>query len=106
MPLKGFKDLEKNLKQIEKNAKELDGTHHMSLADLFSPTFMNKHTQYVDFQSFIDESKIEITTADDLENNQEWELFVSQNTPFSSWAAMRDEALAAYAADRLFSGLK
>lgn len=101
--IKGFNEFKKRLKQMEKGAKELEGNNRVSLLDLFTSSFMKKHTQYVSFEDFLSAGGFEVNSQEDFEAipDEDMDAHVAKTTDFSSWEEMLSTAVQYYAAKKL-----
>lgn len=99
----GLDSLQKRLKDMERKARELDGTHEVRFADLFSSEFMRKHTQYETINDFFDATGFKLDSQQDFEDLPEDELDarVRELTDFQSWKDFSGKAAAHYASKQL-----
>ena len=97
----GFDDLQKFFKNLEKKAKDASG--EASFSELFNPDFMTAFTNFKSIDEFFEKSPFDINTQEDFENLNESELdnYVKENTRFSSWEEMMNEAGKRYIAKKL-----
>lgn len=86
----GFDDLAKNIEQYGKELEALDGEHHYTLDDLFTDSFMKRHTNFETLQQMADASGIQ--SVEEI-NSPEWSAFVASNTRFSGWSEMHQTGL-------------
>lgn len=95
------------LDKLIKNAKKLDGEHEITMNELYPTTFMSNCSQYRSFDEMVEASGFKVETQTDFEAipSKEWDDFISENTSFSSWEEMQQEAVAFYAQSKLFKGL-
>ena len=96
--LKGFDKLQRQLDDLAKRAQALDGTHQVSVTELFAPTFMRQHTDFESFEAMIEASGHDVQTPEDFERipDDEWERLVKTRTRFPSWTEMQKKAGAEY----------
>jgi hypothetical protein len=101
MKITGLNELQKQLKQMEKAAKELDGTHEVPFSELFTDSFLRKHTKFSSYEEF--ENQEIFTKYQTIEEipDDEMDQFVAANTNFSNWDDMLGEAGTEYAARKL-----
>jgi hypothetical protein len=87
------KGVKKKLEDIERNAKKLEGTKTVPFDEIFNTPFMSKYTQYSTFDEMLDDSGL-LKKYGDFESidDNEWDLFIQQNTSFNNWEAMKGEA--------------
>lgn len=101
--MSGFDELEKRLGQMERGAKELENTKSVSFDELFTDTFMKKHTQFDNLQAFFKDSNFTIGSQEDFENipTAELDKHVANSTNFNNWQEMIDAAGTDYAYRKL-----
>ena len=99
----GLDKLQKELKKMERNAKKLNGTHQIPLNELFTSSFMRKHTKFSSIDAFFKASGFKADTQEDFEAIPDSELdkFVAKNTKFRTWEDMLGEAGSEYALKKL-----
>lgn len=99
----GFDKLEKELKRMERNAKELSKTTEVPFDELFTDSFMHKHTPYSSIDEFLTAGGFNAQTSEEFEKIPDEELnqFVSKVTSFSTWEEMLDEATSEYVLSKL-----
>ncbi len=103
MKIEGFDKLQRKLKQMEKAAKELHGTHSVSFADLFTPSFMQKYTQFQSFEDFLSSSGFEVNSQEDFEAipDKDMDAYVAKTTDFETWEDMLLKATEKYTFKKL-----
>lgn len=101
--IKGFDDLEKQLKRMERAAKDLENTHSVSFDELFLNSFMRKYTNFSNFDQFLSSGNFIVNSQEDFEAipDNEIDLHVSKTTKFSSWEDMLGKATEEYALKKL-----
>lgn len=99
----GFDKLEKELKRMERNAKELSKTTEVPFDELFTDSFMNKHTPYSSIDEFLTAGEFNAQTSEEFEKipDKELDQFVSKVTSFNTWEEMLDEATSEYVLNKL-----
>ncbi|SFF72766.1 hypothetical protein SAMN05216353_10724 [Halobacillus alkaliphilus] len=100
---KGFKKVDRKLKQFERNASKVSGDNELSFEELFPPSFMSAHTNFNSFQEMLDQSPFEVKSQKDFEAipNYEFDTYISQSTNFSSWKGMQQKAVAEWTSKKL-----
>lgn len=100
---KGFDELQKNLNNMQKAAKELENTKTVALDDLFVSSFMQKYTNFSNFDEFLKAGNFIVNSTEDFKAISDFEMdtHVSETTKFSSWQDMIDEAKSEYIARKL-----
>ncbi|OXS77944.1 hypothetical protein [Domibacillus enclensis] len=103
MKTNGFDKLGKRLEQMQKGAKDLEATEEVSFEVLFNESFMRKYTNVPDIKTFISESPFEILNQEDFEkiDKNVWDQYVKDQSRFSNWQAMQEEAGKEYIAKKL-----
>ncbi|MGI6201034.1 MAG: hypothetical protein ACOYJA_09710 [Christensenellales bacterium] len=102
--IKGLEKLQKQLKQMEKKAKALDGTHTLTHAELFSRSFMKKHSSFETMDEllkaggFVFESQQEFDEAADA---GKLDQHIAATTNFPNWSEMCSAAAAHWAEKQL-----
>lgn len=95
-------------RQLEENLKSLGSTTQVSFADLFTPEFMQKHTQHKTMEDMFAASGFKAETREDIEAipDAEWDSFVQRTTKFTSWKDMKVTAAGEFAGRKLSFGMK
>lgn len=88
-----------NMKELNdpvKNLKKVEWNHEFSTDKLLSKEFINKNTNFSNFDDMVEKSKLreEYENFEELLSSDKWNRYVSDNTPFSSWEDMVGEAAA------------
>ncbi len=101
----GIDDLHNDLDKLVKNAEKLNGHHDVSLTDLLTDNFMQKHSPHKSVDEVFKASGYDIFGDDDLEEIPEEKLdaIVSKETTFSSWDEMITVAGEQYLEKQLFA---
>lgn len=99
----GLDKLQKQLKKMEKGAKELEKTTSVSFGELFTTSFMRKHTKFSSFDDLLSAGGFEVNSSEDFEAipDDVFDNYISSCTKFSSWKNMLDEATSEYALKKL-----
>lgn len=92
--IKGMDKFEREIKQLSKNAQAVSGTHKYSFDEIFSEKFMCENSNFSSIEDFLKSSPENISTAEELEKADETilDIFVSNQTKFSSWKEMMSAA--------------
>lgn len=103
MEINGLKEFQKKLNQMEKAAKDLDGTHSVSFSELFSASFMAKHTDFKTFEDFMEAGGFHAETTAEFEaiTDEPFDSHVATTTKFSSWEEMLKAATSEYVKKKL-----
>ncbi len=92
-------DLEDLAESLEKHANENERPVSMvSFKDLFTPSFMAKHTQFANFSELLIFGKFNVNSLEEFMAllDDKFDEFVKQTTQFQSWEEMQSTAVAEY----------
>ncbi len=94
LKITGLKELENKLKKMSADAKAAEGNHNVSFAELFSPAFMRRNTQFTSIDEMFEKSGFNTATPKDFKAIPDAELdaFVAAHTKFENWEAMKAKA--------------
>ncbi len=98
----GFDELSKKLDELKESAESIQGTR-VPLGELLTPGFLAKHTRFLSEDEMFEASGFNVETTEDFEKipDEEWNNFIEQNTPFTTWSDMLSAAAAEWAQKRL-----
>ena len=101
--INGLDKLQDQLKQMQKSAKELDGTHEIPFSELFTESFMLKHTSYSIFDELLSAGGFSANTTEEFQAIPDavFDKHISQNSQFSSWQEMLDTATSDYVTKKM-----
>jgi len=85
--------------EFEKKKKEAEGK--VTLDQLLTSSFMEKHTGYKDLDSFAADSDIDFTDPKEAVESEEWDSYVRKNSSFSGWEEMFAAAGQSYMKEKL-----
>lgn len=91
-----MKELQKQLKQMQNAAKDLDGNKQIPINELFTDSFLRKHTTFSTFEEFENQEIFDKYPTLEEIPDEEMDQFVSAKTKFSSWEEMLGEATSEY----------
>jgi len=93
--LKGFKELEKNLKDLQIKAQKVDGTSNVPISELFPSSFLIKHSKFSSIDELFPSNGFTISSQEDFERIHQNELdkFIKNNTDFNDWEEMLNAAV-------------
>jgi 4-alpha-glucanotransferase len=79
--------------------ESLDGEHSIPISELFTPRFMQTHSDVETFESSVEESPWTVETEDDFKSipETEWDDYVESNTVFKDWDSMLSTAFREWA---------
>ncbi|MEI4930731.1 hypothetical protein [Aeromonas caviae] len=97
-----------NLKQLESNLKKLSNTTQLTLAELMPSSFISSCSKFSSIDELFEASGFKIESADDFAAipDDEWDLFIQQNTTYKNWLDMQQSAASEYAKATLYKGMK
>lgn len=101
--ISGFDKLQKDLNSIAKKAQELEGQRNVTFDELFTESFMNKHTSFTNFNDFLVAGGFIVKSAEDFKAipDDEFDEYIQKSTKFTSWSQMQEEATGEYVARQL-----
>lgn len=99
----GLKEMSKKLDDLANKAEELDGQHSVPIDELFSSSFISKHTSFSNADEMFEASGYKIEKQDDFEAipDDKWDEFISSISDFPDWQAMLNEAGKEWAAKKI-----
>lgn len=103
MPVKGFKELTKDLQKLSSKMKELDGTHSVSMDQILNPIFISKHTRFNSLEELFKAGGFEFETEEEFKAipQEEMDAFIANESKFPDWQAMIKEAGAEWVKSKL-----
>lgn len=92
--IKGMDDVIKNLKNWQQKIQQLQGTHKVSVKELFSAGFMKRHTKFASFDAMVTASSFKVENEEDFKKipDAEWDAYVRSSTKFANWQEMINKA--------------
>ncbi|MBC3492376.1 hypothetical protein [Pseudomonas taiwanensis] len=95
------------LDKLLKNMKELEGSHQVTLGELMGPDFISAHSRFANLEELFAASGFKVETKEDFAAipDEEWEVFIRENTDFESWADMQRKAAGEHAKAQLMKGV-
>jgi len=84
----GMRELEKEFKEMERRSRNVFG--HVELTDLFTNSFMEKHTSFSSFEQFLEAGNFIVNCQEDFDSidADEMDKHVAATTQFESWEDM------------------
>lgn len=103
LKITGFDELEKQLRQLDEGAKDLGKTEQVSFEELFSASFMQKHTSFSSVDELFSAGGFKVESQEDFDAIPDVELnkHIAANTNFENWEDMLDEATTQYVTQKL-----
>lgn len=90
-----------NLDKFFENAESLDEQRYgISLGQSINPSFLARCSKFSSIEEMFEASGFKIETTEDFKAipDNEWEIFITENTIYSSWEEMQIAALSEQAA--------
>lgn len=99
----GFDKLSQKLKEIQRNAENLSNNGQVSFKDLFTESFMLKHTGMQSMSKFLKTGGFHVESTKDFEEipDDVFDKHVQKFSDFNSWKAMLDKAVEEYTIKKL-----
>lgn len=88
--------------------KELSENKFVELATVLNPLFFTKYTRFENLNEFMNASGFKVETLEDFKAipDVDFDNFVVDTTPFSSWRDMQIQAFELYTYQQLTKGIK
>jgi len=101
--IEGLDELQRNLEQLGDRAGQINGRQEVPLTELLTPGFLAKHSRFLSADEMFEASGFKIETTEDFAKvpDDEWGLFIQQNTTFPTWGEMLSAAGAEWAQNKL-----
>lgn len=99
----GLDKLQRDLKRMQQNAKKLDGKQQIPFDNLFTRSFMQKHTRYSSIDALLDAGGFHARNNAEFDAIPEKDLdaHIRKTTKFKSWEDMLGEATEEYVRKQL-----
>jgi hypothetical protein len=99
----GLDELQRNLEELSDRADEIHGKHEVSLNELLTPGFLSKCSRFISADEMFEASGFKVETTEDFAKiaDEEWDLFIQQNTTFATWSDMLPAAGSEWAQKKL-----
>lgn len=96
LEMRGFDEIQRNLRRLADNAAAMDGEHSIPLTELCPPAFMAEHTDFATIEEMFGASEFAVGTPEDFAAipDAEWDAFIANRTRFSDWRTMQEKAVA------------
>lgn len=94
--------------RLKQNIDKLAATTEVKLGDMMNPAFISAHSSFADLDGLIKGSGFKVESAEDFKAipDDEWDIFINENTDFESWLDMQKAAHRDYFAGIMGAGLK
>ena len=99
----GLEELKSRLADMQHRAQALDGTHEVTLSELFHSEFMLLNTDFDSIEAMFAASGYDVKSQEDFAAipDEPWDIFVPERTRFQSWREMLSSAAKDYFQRRL-----
>lgn len=86
------------LEKLKEKINELSVKKQLKFEELFTNSFMLKHTKLSSFAELLEAGGFQVTSAEDFKNipDETWDICISKNTSFNSWKEMQHQAVREY----------
>lgn len=103
MRFDGLDKLSRDLKKMEQNAKRLEGRHEVSFSELFTASFMRRHTRFSSIDELLEAGGFQGRTQEEFDAipTSELDAHIAKVTKFRSWDELLSEAVGDYAMKQL-----
>lgn len=93
----------RKLEGLETRLQAIDGQHQVPLAELLTPEFIQRQTDFTSLEQWIQASGFKIKSAEDFKNipADQWDEFVARSTKFPDWNTMLQAATKKWVSKRL-----
>jgi hypothetical protein len=101
--INGVDDLADKLERKAEAALGIQGDNEVSAEELFTPAFMQSHTEVDSFEEFLEASQWDVESQADFAAipDSQFDKYVNEKTSFPDWDAMLGEAGQEWAARQL-----
>lgn len=93
--INGLDKIKKNLEDLKNNIEENDEVK-VNIVELLNPDFMQKHSEFSDFDEMIEMSEFDEENFDEnfdeITESDEWNDYVTDRTKFKDWEEMMNIA--------------
>lgn len=98
-----FEDFRRDLEKLNAELKKLDNAREIPLTDLLTPSFVSKRSRFRSIDELITASGLEFNSVEDFRATpgEQLDTFIAQNTKYTNFDEMVDEAMAQYVAEHL-----
>ncbi len=98
----GMDELQEKLKRIEREVDEL-GEGSVPLSEVLTPAFIQNCSVFSSLEELVERSGFAVESQEEFEAipEAEWDAYIRQQTPYTSWQHMIQEAGMLYAKHKL-----
>ncbi len=99
----GMDGIKRRLEDLSRRAQELHGNHNVPLSELMPPEFISNCSQFTSLEAMFTASNFKIESIEDFKAipDDEWDAFIVDNTSYSSWEEMQQDAMKAWVGKQL-----
>ena len=92
--IRGFEEMEDELARLQEQLESFDGSHELSMSELFTKDFMTTYTDFDSIQELFEASPWTVESQENFEQIpvDEFDEFVDEYTGFNSWEVMLSAA--------------
>lgn len=96
-------EIKKNIEDLKKRAELLRRTHEIPASELFTDSFMQRHTRFISFGVMVGKSGFKVETPEDFMeiSDTKRDVFIQLKTEFSNWQEMITKAREEWMAEKL-----
>ncbi|WP_328222445.1 hypothetical protein [Aeromonas caviae] len=97
-----------NLKQLQENLKKVSETTQVTLAELMPHLFISNCSKFTSLEELFESSGFKIDSPEDFAAipDDEWNIFIKENTTYEDWSEMQQAAAAEYFKSALNKGMR
>lgn len=97
-----------NLKQLQKNLEKISETTQVTLVELMPSQFISNCSRFNSLEEFFEASGFKIDSQEDFAAipDDEWDIFIKENTTYENWSEMQQAAAAEYFKSALHKGMR
>ncbi|MCM2461041.1 hypothetical protein HGO40_11175 [Pseudomonas sp. CG7] len=94
--------------KLKQNIDKLAATTEVKLGEMMNPAFIAAHSSFADLDGLVKGAGFKVESIEDFKANpdDEWDIFIKENTDFDSWLDMQQTAHRDYVASIMGAGLK
>lgn len=99
----GLEEFQRKLEKLQRNVESLGGEHSVPLKELFTDSFMARHTKFATLDDFFSASGFKVDTPEDFKAipDDKMDEYVRSASNFENWEAMKSEAVKEWARRKL-----
>lgn len=97
-----------NLKQLQKNLEKISETTQVTLVELMPSQFISNCSRFNSLEELFEASGFKIDSPEDFAAipDDEWDIFIKENTTYEDWSEMQQAAAAVYFKSALHKGMR